>query len=209
MPEFKVLKGGLVSPVTDKYRFQDAVCTDTRLMGVLGLRVHWKDFTDPLDPEDIYHFYYYDIEEIGLDYLQISKVKDEEELALLTKRNFGGLGAGYWPLSEDESRYLICTFAEETKRKHQPLPENIADELFFGGSDPGAYPGGYPAGWYMTTRSGTTEYFILLDAWGGSGPVREATLALGQDALLQKAAADIASEYPVIRQRFGMLLATA
>ena len=62
MPEFKVLKGGLVSPVTDKYRFQDAVCTDTRLMGVLGLRVHWKDFTDPLDPEDIYHFYYYDIE---------------------------------------------------------------------------------------------------------------------------------------------------
>ena len=89
------------------------------------------------------------------------------------------------------------------------LPENIADELFFGGSDPGAYPGGYPAGWYMTTRSGTTEYFILLDAWGGSGPVREATLALGQDALLQKAAADIASEYPVIRQRFGMLLATA
>ena len=127
MPEFKVLKGGLVSPVTDKYRFQDAVCTDTRLMGVLGLRVHWKDFTDPLDPEDIYHFYYYDIEEIGLDYLQISKVKDEEELALLTKRNFGGLGAGYWPLSEDESRYLICSFAEETKRKRQPLPENIAD----------------------------------------------------------------------------------
>ena len=127
MPEFKVLKGGLVSPVTDKYRFQDAVCTDTRLMGVLGLRVHWKDFSDPLDPEDIYHFYYYDIEEIGLDYLQISKVDSEEELAELTKRNFGGLGASYWPLSEDESRYLICSFAEETKRKHQPLPENIAD----------------------------------------------------------------------------------
>ena len=127
MPEFKVLKGGLVGPATEKYRFQDAVCTDTRLMGVLGLRVHWKDMSDPLDPEDIYHFYYYDIEEIGLDYLQVSKARDEEELALLTKRNFGGLGAGFWPLSEQESRYLICRFVEETKRKRQPLPENIAD----------------------------------------------------------------------------------
>ena len=127
MPEFKVLKGGLASPVTDKYVFQDAVCTDTRLMGVLGLRVHWKDTSDPMDPEDVYHFYYYDIEEIGLDYLQISKAKDDEELALLTKRNFGGLGAGYWPLSENESRWLICRFVDETKRKRQPLPENIAD----------------------------------------------------------------------------------
>ena len=127
MPEFKVLKGGLASPVTDKYKFVDAVATDTRLMGVLGLRVHWKDTSDPLDPEDVYHFYYYDIEEIGLDYLQICKVRDEEELALQTRRNFGGLGAGYWPLSENESRYLICLFAEETKRKHQPLPDNIAD----------------------------------------------------------------------------------
>ncbi len=89
------------------------------------------------------------------------------------------------------------------------LPESIADDLFFGGDDPVAYPDGYPVGWYMTTNSGTTEYFILLDAWGGSGPRQEATLALGTDALLARAAADIAAEYPVIRQRFGMLIATA
>ena len=89
------------------------------------------------------------------------------------------------------------------------LPENIADDLFFGGGDPAAYPDGYPVGWYMTTNSGTTEYFILLDAWGGSGPQREATLALGTDALLARAEADIAANYSVVRQRFGMLIATA
>lgn len=89
------------------------------------------------------------------------------------------------------------------------LPESIAYEVFFRGSDPVAYPDGYPIGWYMTTNSGSTEYFILLDGWGGSGPEREATLALGQDALLANAAAEIAENYGVMRQHFGMLLATA
>jgi len=89
------------------------------------------------------------------------------------------------------------------------LPQNIADDLFFGGDDPVSYPDGYPVGWYMTTNSGTTEYFILLDGWGGSGPEREATLALGSDTLLSKAEAEIAADYSVNRQHFGMLLATA
>lgn len=89
------------------------------------------------------------------------------------------------------------------------LPLNIADDLFFGGDDPAAYPDGYPAGWYMTTSSGTTEYFIILDGWGSSGPEREATLALGSETILSEAEAEIAADYPVIRQRFGMLLATA
>lgn len=89
------------------------------------------------------------------------------------------------------------------------LPESIADDLFFGGDDPAAYPDGYPAGRYMTTRSGTTEYFVILDEWSGSGPEREASLALGQDALLERAAAEISAEYPVQQQYFGMLLATA
>ena len=61
----------------------------------------------------------------------------------------------------------------------------------------------------MTTNSGTTEYFVLLDAWGGDGPEREAQLVLGTDALLAKAQAEIAENYQVTRQRFGMLLATA
>lgn len=88
------------------------------------------------------------------------------------------------------------------------LPENIADVVFFGGGDP-AYPDGYPAGWYMTTNSGTTEYFILLVAWGGSGPEREASLALGKEALLAQAVAEIEANYPVRHMRFGMMLATA
>ena len=89
------------------------------------------------------------------------------------------------------------------------LPEGIADDLFFGGDDPAAYPDGFPVGGYFTAQSGYTEYLLILDAWGGSGPQREASLALGTDTLLAQAKADIAADYQVVRQRFGMLLATA
>ena len=130
MPEFKILKGGLAAPANSRYVFADAAATDTRLMGVLGLRIHWRDLTDPLDPKDVYHFYYYDIEEIGLDYLQVYEIDNEDDLKLATRRSFGGLGASMWPLSEEESRYLVCSFIEETKRKRQPLPDNVAEASF-------------------------------------------------------------------------------
>lgn len=89
------------------------------------------------------------------------------------------------------------------------MPEGLAYSLFFGGDDPAAYPDGFPVGDYMTGASGSTEYFIILDAWGGSGPEREATLTLGEEALLGRAQAEIAENYQVREQRFGMLLATA
>ena len=89
------------------------------------------------------------------------------------------------------------------------LPESLADSLLFGGDDPAAYPDGFPVGGYLTDRSGDTEYFVILDAWGGSGPEREAALAIGTDALLARAQAEITAGYPVLRHRFGMMLATA
>ena len=112
-----------------------------------------------------------------------------------------------------QAAFSTCALGDSRGYLHEAtrldLPQNIADDLFFGGGDPVAYPDGYPIGWYMTTNDGTTEYFILLDAWGGSGPVREATLALGQDALLARAETEIEAQYPVHRKYFGMLLATA
>ena len=83
------------------------------------------------------------------------------------------------------------------------LPDVLADMLLFGGAS------AEPEGGYITVRSGNTAYFVILDAWGSSGPEREASLTLGGEALLAKADAEIAADYAVHRQRFGMLLATA
>ena len=89
------------------------------------------------------------------------------------------------------------------------LPENIAYSLLLGGLDPAAYPNGLPVGGLMIGFNGSTAYFLILDAWGGSGPEREAELALGTDELIAQADEEIAKDYQVVRHRFGMLLATA
>ena len=52
-------------------------------------------------------------------------------------------------------------------------------------------------------------YLLILDGFRGSGPEREAAIALGEDALLTAAQEEIGAEYRIARQRFGMLLATA
>ena len=125
MAQLKIIEGGLGAAVGDDHRFVDAAVTDTRLMGVLGLRIHWRK-TAPGDfVSDVYHFYYYDIEEIGLDSLSVFALATEDEVEIATKSCFGGLGAVMWPVTEKEARYLVCSFVAETERKKQPLPERV------------------------------------------------------------------------------------
>jgi len=126
MPQFVVLKGGKDEKNLPSYKFIDAFVTDTRLMGVLGLRVHWIENPDnPEEAIDVWHFYYYDVEELGLDTLSIYELLDEEGLKLATKACFGGLGAEMVIVSEKEAAYLIDWFIRSTKEKKQELPENV------------------------------------------------------------------------------------
>ena len=125
MSELRIIEGGLGPARKTEYIFADASVTDTRLMGVLGLRIHWKDTGADDHPRDIYHFYYYDIEEIGLDSLSVFDLECEEEIEFATKACFGGLGAVMWPISEKEARFLVHQFVENTRKRKQPLPDNI------------------------------------------------------------------------------------
>ncbi len=130
MVDLTILEGGLGAGLGGGYTFADGAVTDTRLMGVLGLRLHWiKEEGSPRE-QNIYQFYYYDIEELGLDTLSIYILDDEESVASATKACFGGLGAVMWPVTEKEGRWLAARFVEETKRKGQILPENIEQARF-------------------------------------------------------------------------------
>ena len=131
--EFKVIKGGK-DPDGKGYTYAGGCVTDTRLMGVLGLHLHWKTGSQE-GPADLHQFIYYDIEEIGIDNIKVSWLDDEAAAVLAEKAAFGGLGAKMVPVSEKEARYLVCSFAEGTKKKGQPLPEN-ADSLAFILADP-------------------------------------------------------------------------
>lgn len=128
MPEFKVLKGGLSQD--PKYKFIDAYVTDTRLMGALGLRVHWNKIDSNEDSFDIYHFYYFDVEELGLDFLRIFELADEEAIELATRSCFGGLGANLMAVSERQARYLINYFIDDTIAKKEKLPDTLRQAYF-------------------------------------------------------------------------------
>lgn len=84
------------------------------------------------------------------------------------------------------------------------LPQVVSDGLLFPEGGITVFVGGF-----LTAEDGATAYFILLDGFREDGPTREATLALGEEAMLARAEAEIAENYVVTRQRFGMLLATA
>lgn len=124
--ELKVLKGGKSSSLINEYRFAGGEITDTRLMGVVGMHLHW---ILPYDTEDrdLHQFYYYDIEELGLESMAVYIGEDQIAVDVTAKSIFGGLGGTLRPLTEREARYLANFMIAETRRKNQLLPEEARD----------------------------------------------------------------------------------
>ena len=126
----KLIKGGKVNSGSD-YTYISGCVTDTRLMGVLGLHLHWKYLPQgEKEYSHLHQYFYYDIEEIGLDSIKVYDFDDEESARLAEKASFGGLGAEMRNVSEKEGRYLVCSFVEGTKKKDQPLPPEASDLSF-------------------------------------------------------------------------------
>ena len=124
--ELKVLKGGKSSSLITEYRFAGGEITNTRLMGVLGMHLHWL-LPYETENRDLHQFYYYDIEELGLESMGVYIGDDEIAVEVSAKSIFGGLGAEMKPLTEREARYLAGEMIAETKRKNQLLPEEARD----------------------------------------------------------------------------------
>ena len=124
--ELKVLKGGKSSSLITEYRFAGGEITDTRLMGVVGMHLHWI-LPYETESRDLHQFYYYDIEELGLESMAVYIGDDEITVEMTGKSLYGGLGAAMRPLSEREARWLANTMIAETKRRNQLLPEEARD----------------------------------------------------------------------------------
>ena len=124
--ELKVLKGGKSSSRITEYRFAGGEVTNTRLMGVLGMHLHWL-LPYETENRDLHQFYYYDIEELGLESMGVYIGDDEIAVEVTAKSIFGGLGAEMKSLTEREARYLANEMIAETKRKNQLLPEEARD----------------------------------------------------------------------------------
>lgn len=131
---FNLIKGGLGETSSDSVKkFAGAAVTDTRLMGVVCMSVHWE-LPENSQMTDLYQFFYFDAEEDGFetysailggntpeDYQRV--IKTENELV-------GGLGASQVSVTEKEARYILQSYVEFNRRNNIVLPSNY-DEYSF------------------------------------------------------------------------------
>ena len=64
--ELKIIEGGIKPKELCEKKFASAYITDTRLMGALGMHVHWN-VVDSADAADLHQFFYFDVEEYGFE----------------------------------------------------------------------------------------------------------------------------------------------
>lgn len=122
---FRLIKGGADEPVRvslENRRFVSAFVTDTRLMGVLALSIHWKISSSDIS-DDFYQFFYFDAEEYGLDTYQSLQGDDVLALDAIEQGLIGGLGGKKVSVTHKEALYLLQSFVSESKKLKVPLPE--------------------------------------------------------------------------------------
>lgn len=122
---FKIIKGGNSRNFSDSFasrRFVSAYVTDTRLMGVVALSIHWKIPNSGLW-DDLHQFFYFDAEEYGLDTYQSFQGSDPHTLDSIEQGLIGGLGGKKVPITEREAVYLLQHFAAESHKLGVILPE--------------------------------------------------------------------------------------
>ncbi len=126
-PKFTLLRGGLSETAADSQKvFLSAYVTDTRLMGVIGVYIHWS-LPENINMTDFHQFFYFDAEEFGFDtykgLLTGSDGEGTEELKNIEDSLLGGLGGQQIPLTEKEARYLVQEYANLNIREGLALPE--------------------------------------------------------------------------------------
>lgn len=123
---FKVIVGNKNVQEIRRHEFLEAHVTNTRLMGVLGLRIKWKTEEDQL----FVQFFHLDAEAYGLDDYAGILAPTEEEIAVQTAKMMGGLGGELVAVTEWESRYLLKEFIKRNNIFKEDLPEPLAEYDF-------------------------------------------------------------------------------
>jgi len=123
--KFKVIKGKKDQTEQMPLQFVRAHVTNTRLMGVLGLRIEWWSESKPF-----YQFFHLDAEEYGIDdYIGLYGAT-QEQVQMTTLQMMGGLGGDLVEVTEREARYLLSWFAKKNREWKNPLPEYEWEYIF-------------------------------------------------------------------------------
>lgn len=128
--KFRVIKGGPEINFSDsEKKFISAFVTNTRLMGVLVVCIHWQ-MGEGDDRNSIHQFFYIEATEIGLE-SYVSVYGNNHKVLVDTEQSLaGGLGGEKIGLTEKEACLLIQEYAEMTESLGERLPGGTEEYEF-------------------------------------------------------------------------------
>ncbi len=115
---FQVIEGGL-STAPSHLRFQSAWVTDTRLMGVVVMCIHWQG-EDPL--VQLHQYFYFDCEELGFDRFDYMEGPMSGDIGDLEASFVGGLGGSKKSISQRQAAFLLGKYVAFNRKHDIPLP---------------------------------------------------------------------------------------
>ena len=122
-PKLTVIEGGLSPSSRNKNRFfVSSYVTDTRLMGVLTVYIHWK-LSDPLSDADLHQFFYIDCEEEGFETYRSLSADTPGDLEAAEQALVGGLGAKKVEISLRQAKGILSHYKRFNEERDLPLPE--------------------------------------------------------------------------------------
>ena len=119
---FTLIKGGLDYPhESQNKRFVSAYITNTRLMGVVGLYIHWETGSG-VNVSDFHQFFYLDAEEYGIESYKSVTGTDHDAIRNIEHALIGGLGGDKVDVSRREAIAILQAYAEINQFLSVPLP---------------------------------------------------------------------------------------
>ena len=126
----RVIRGGL-HPAAHRtnWRFSGAFATDTRLMGVFVLYIHW--IGDAAAPDaDLHQFFYIDAEKFGIETYRSVEKNNAALLYETEQAMIGGLGGKKTDISESEAIFIVQKYADMAKSSGAGLPAGKEEFTF-------------------------------------------------------------------------------
>lgn len=130
---FRVIEGGLAATTEPGHRpFAESWMTNSRLMGVLAVGIHWA-YED--QKNGLWQFFYFDCEEMGFDRYEEYAGTDPQAREDLELSVIGGLGSAKVPINQKEAVFLVQHYLKFNRRYGIELPGDPSRYLFLQAMD--------------------------------------------------------------------------
>ncbi|MDR1067895.1 MAG: hypothetical protein LBL36_01435 [Clostridiales Family XIII bacterium] len=132
--DLKVIVGG-ADPRDSRApkKFVSAFVTNSRLMGVIVVYIHWESVVSgnrEIGRESFHQFFYIETTEFGLDSYRSICGDDAAAILEVEQAMTGGLGSGKVDITEKEAVMLVQKYAELNESSGEEMPEEIPEFRF-------------------------------------------------------------------------------